>query len=40
MYIRELLARSQPIFSFEFFPPKSEEAAKQLEQTIADLLEL
>src|SRR5580700_127834 len=37
MHIRELLARGRPSFSFEFFPPKSEEAAKQLEQTIADL---
>src|SRR5215471_3683987 len=40
MFIRDLLARSRPTFSFEFFPPKSEEAARQLEQTIADLREL
>ena len=40
MQIRELLARGRPTFSFEFFPPKSEEAAKQLEQTIAELREL
>jgi len=40
MYIRELLARGRPTFSFEFFPPKTEEAAKQLEHTIADLREL
>jgi methylenetetrahydrofolate reductase (NADPH) len=40
MHIRDLLARGRPTFSFEFFPPKSEEAAKQLEQTIADLREL
>jgi methylenetetrahydrofolate reductase (NADPH) len=40
MHIRDLLARGGPTFSFEFFPPKSEEAAKQLEQTIADLREL
>ncbi|HLM98220.1 MAG TPA: methylenetetrahydrofolate reductase [NAD(P)H] [Bryobacteraceae bacterium] len=40
MHIRELLGRGRPTFSFEFFPPKSEEAAKQLEQTIADLQEL
>src|SRR4029077_9337114 len=26
--------------SFEFFPPKSEDGARQLEQTIADLREL
>ena len=37
MHIRELLGRGWPTFSFEFFPPKSEEAAKQLEQTISDL---
>jgi methylenetetrahydrofolate reductase (NADPH) len=37
MHIKALLAQGRPTFSFEFFPPKSEEAAKQLEQTIADL---
>jgi methylenetetrahydrofolate reductase (NADPH) len=37
MHIKDLLAQGRPTFSFEFFPPKSEEAAKQLEQTIADL---
>jgi len=37
MHIRDLLAQGRPTFSFEFFPPKSEEAAKQLEHTIADL---
>ncbi len=40
MHIRELLARGRPTFSFEFFPPKTEEAARQLEETIADLKEL
>jgi methylenetetrahydrofolate reductase (NADPH) len=40
MHIKELLARGRPAFSFEFFPPKTEEAARQLEQTIADLREL
>jgi methylenetetrahydrofolate reductase (NADPH) len=40
MHIKELLARRRPTFSFEFFPPKTEEAAKQLEQTIADLRDL
>src|SRR5579862_1491938 len=40
MQIRELLARGRPTFSFEFFPPKTEEAARQLEETIADLKEL
>ena len=37
MQIRDLLASGAPSISFEFFPPKSEEAARQLEQTIADL---
>jgi methylenetetrahydrofolate reductase (NADPH) len=37
MQIKDLLARGRPTFSFEFFPPKTEEAARQLEQTIADL---
>ena len=37
MLIRDLLAVGRPSFSFEFFPPKSAEAAAQLEQTIADL---
>jgi methylenetetrahydrofolate reductase (NADPH) len=37
MRIRDLLARKHPVFSFEFFPPKSDEAVAQLEQTIADL---
>ena len=40
MKIRELLARGCPSFSFEFFPPKSDEAAAQLENTIAELKEL
>ena len=37
MKIGDLLARRGPSFSFEFFPPKTEEAAAQLEQTILDL---
>ena len=37
MQIRELLAAGKPSFSFEFFPPKNEEAAAQLERTIAEL---
>jgi methylenetetrahydrofolate reductase (NADPH) len=40
MQIKDLLARGRPAFSFEFFPPRTDEAAKQLEQTIADLREL
>ena len=37
MRISDLLAAKRPIFSFEFFPPKSDEAVMQLEKTIADL---
>lgn len=37
MRISDLLARKSPVFSFEFFPPRSDEAAAQLERTIADL---
>jgi methylenetetrahydrofolate reductase (NADPH) len=37
MRISQILAGKNPLFSFEFFPPKSAEAAQQLEQTIADL---
>jgi methylenetetrahydrofolate reductase (NADPH) len=37
MKIRELLSRGGPSFSFEFFPPKDEKAAAQLEQTILEL---
>lgn len=37
MRIGELLERKHPVFSFEFFPPKSDEAAAQLERTIGEL---
>jgi len=37
MLIRDLLASGAPSISFEFFPPKSDEAAAQLERTIAEL---
>jgi methylenetetrahydrofolate reductase (NADPH) len=37
MLIRDLLKTGQPSFSFEFFPPKSDEAAAQLEKTIFEL---
>ena len=40
MQIKDLLARGRPTFSFEFFPPRTEEAARQLEHTIAQLREL
>jgi methylenetetrahydrofolate reductase (NADPH) len=37
MQIRDLLGEGRPSFSFEFFPPRTEEAAAQLERTIAEL---
>jgi methylenetetrahydrofolate reductase (NADPH) len=40
MLIRDLLASGAPSISFEFFPPKSDEAGAQLERTIAELAAL
>ena len=40
MHIREILQRQQPCFSFEFFPPRTPEAAEQLYKTMADLVPL
>ena len=40
MLIRDFLASGAPSISFEFFPPKSDEAAAQLERTISELGEL
>lgn len=37
MLIRDRLATGEPSISFEFFPPKSDDAAAQLERTIAEL---
>lgn len=37
MRISDILQHKRPVFSFEFFPPKTDEAASQLEKTIADL---
>src|SRR5919107_1153440 len=37
MRISDIIAAKKPIFSFEFFPPRSDEAAAQLERTISDL---
>ncbi len=37
MLIRDFLASGPPSISFEFFPPKSDEAGAQLERTIAEL---
>jgi methylenetetrahydrofolate reductase (NADPH) len=40
MLIRDFLATGEPSISFEFFPPRSDEAARQLERTIAELSSL
>jgi methylenetetrahydrofolate reductase (NADPH) len=40
MLIRDLLAAGRPSISFEFFPPRSDEAAAQLGRTIAELAPL
>ena len=37
MHITEILRRHSPTFSFEFFPPKTSQAAETLYQTIRDL---
>lgn len=37
MRVADVLNSKRPVFSFEFFPPKSDEAARQLERTIAEL---
>ncbi len=39
MRIRDLHGRGWPVFSFEFFPPKSDEGARALLNTVADLQE-
>jgi methylenetetrahydrofolate reductase (NADPH) len=40
MLIREFLASGAPSISFEFFPPKTDQAVAQLEQTIGELRDL
>lgn len=37
MHIQDILARYRTTFSFEFMPPKTDEAAQQLYQTITEL---
>ena len=37
MHINDILSESNPTFSFEFFPPKTAEAADKLYETIRDL---
>ncbi len=40
MHIRDILNAHHPCFSFEFFPPRTYEAAEQLYRTIGDLAPL
>jgi methylenetetrahydrofolate reductase (NADPH) len=40
MRIPELYARGRPVFSFEFFPPKTDAGYRSLFRTIADLMPL
>jgi methylenetetrahydrofolate reductase (NADPH) len=40
MHITEILSKEGPHFSFEFFPPKSEEASKSLFDSIKELTSL
>jgi methylenetetrahydrofolate reductase (NADPH) len=40
MFIRDFLSSGAPSISFEFFPPRSDDAAVQLEKTIGDLRSL
>lgn len=40
MRIDQLLQQNQPIFSFEFFPPKTDEGMTNLYETVAKLREL
>jgi methylenetetrahydrofolate reductase (NADPH) len=39
MHIHDIMAKESPTFSFEFFPPKTVEAAESLFQTIRELEE-
>src|SRR5512145_305403 len=40
MQIRDLFGRREPVFSFEFFPPKTEAGEQALLRTIAKLRDL
>ena len=39
MRIEHILEERRPVFSFEFFPPKTDEGQRTLEQTLAELKE-
>ncbi len=40
MMIRELFGRGRPLFSFEFFPPKTDAGADNLQRTLSELVDL
>ena len=40
MHIRDIFREHRTTFSFEFFPPKTDEASEELFATIARLQEL
>jgi methylenetetrahydrofolate reductase (NADPH) len=40
MRVRDMHGRGWPVFSFEFFPPKTDEGARALMATVADLQEV
>jgi len=40
MRIVELFGRGRPVFSFEFFPPKTDEAAQSMLATVRDLADM
>ncbi|HUE28398.1 MAG TPA: methylenetetrahydrofolate reductase, partial [Solirubrobacteraceae bacterium] len=40
MRIDEILARGTPVFSFEFFPPKTEQGERNLEAALTELVAL
>src|SRR3712207_932811 len=39
MRIDELFEQRRPVFSFEFFPPKTDEGQRTLEETLSELKE-
>src|SRR5246127_2378317 len=40
MRIDHILAREEPVFSFEFFPPKTDEGERKLREALGALREL
>src|SRR3954447_13465385 len=40
MRIRDCFGQGRPVFSFEFFPPKTEEGVKNLYATVGELAKL